>query len=144
MFSRNFLYILLVAGLQVACGKTGKNAQNEKAAETRLWEEVMVVHDDVMPKMSDINRLKKGLRELPPAPSTITAITDLTKAEDAMWDWMHGLKTQVQLDSLAHEEALDYLDREKTRIEAVRELMLKSIEQGQKALNKPDSTISNN
>lgn len=144
MLSRNFLYILLVAVLQVACGKTGKNIQNEKAAETQLWEEVMVVHDDVMPKMSDINRLKKGLRELPQDRSTMTAITDLTKAEDAMWDWMHGLKTQVQIDSLAHEEALDYLWREKTRIEEVRDLMLKSMEQGEKALNKPDSTNSNN
>ncbi len=104
----------------------------------------MVVHDDVMPKMSDINRLKKGLRELPQDRSTMTAITDLTKAEDAMWDWMHGLKTQVQIDSLAHEEALDYLWREKTRIEEVRDLMLKSMEQGEKALNKPDSTNSNN
>ena len=48
------LAILLCAAL-VGCGN------DDKEVETKLHEEVMVVHNEVMPKMGEASRLKRQL-----------------------------------------------------------------------------------
>ena len=74
---------------------------DDKAAESKINQEIMVVHDDVMPKMGEINRLKRQLNtykdnvpddnaEL--KDSLINAILMLAKMEDNMNDWMGNYK----------------------------------------------------
>ena len=52
--------VAIVSLLLAACGTNDPNhlAQNE------LRDEVMAVHDEVMPKMGEIHRLKKELRKI--------------------------------------------------------------------------------
>ncbi len=132
----NFKIILLalvaLAGLS-ACA-------NDKAQETdqqKLWDEMMVVHDEVMPKMSDINALSKQM-EAALSDTTLTeelrdaarkSLYDLQAADKAMWDWMYGIQQLPDLrTSKKHEEILQYLQEETTKITEVKSSMLASIE----------------
>lgn len=102
----------------------------------------MAVHDEVMPKMSEINRLSRSLRDYKENQETIdpqaeqridAAIQELSTAEERMWDWMNNLK---QLDGLreqqSHEEIMNYLNEEKTAIDQVRDEMMSAIEEAEK------------
>ena len=55
---RNFIFFLILSTtffFQFSC--TSDKAENRE----QLYKEVMEVHDAVMPKMADINRIKRGL-----------------------------------------------------------------------------------
>lgn len=142
---KTFFLSGVIALLAFACGgnASDQNQQEDPAAlEKQMWEEVMAVHDEVMPKMSEINRLSRGLREYQENQEAIdpqleerinAALQDLSTAEESMWDWMNNLK---QLDGLreqmSHEEIMNYLQEEKTSIDKVRDDMLGAIEEAQK------------
>ena len=73
----------------------------DKEAETKLNQEIMKVHDEVMPKMGELNRMKRQLSAYKDAvpddnaemkDSLINAILILAKTEDNMNDWMAGYK----------------------------------------------------
>lgn len=132
----NFKIILLalvaLAGLS-ACA----NNKAEETDQQKLWDEMMVVHDEVMPKMSDINALSKQM-EAALSDTTLTeelrdaarkSLYDLQAADKAMWDWMYGIQQLPDLrTSKKHEEILQYLQEETTKIMAVKSSMLASIE----------------
>ena len=110
-----------------------QGCQNSKAPEQKLYQEVMNVHDSVMPKMKDIREgikfaestlEKEGLNEA--KKSELTRLKrSLVQAEDAMWDWMHNFDAErAQTDT-----AEAYLRDEKLKIKNVRALMLGSIEE---------------
>lgn len=146
----NFKIILLalvaLAGLS-ACA-------NDKAQETdqqKLWDEMMVVHDEVMPKMSDINALSKQM-EAALSDTTLTeelrdaarkSLYDLQAADKAMWDWMYGIQQLPDLrTSKKHEEILQYLQEETNKITEVKSSMLGSIEAAQSVKGRlPQTTI---
>ena len=145
MSIKNVSLAVAVAILVVSCGgsPSEQNQQeNPTALEEQRWEELMAVHDEVMPKMSEINRLSRSLREYKENQEAIdpqveqridAALEDLSTAEEKMWDWMNNLK---QLDGLreqqSHEEVMDYLKEEKDAIHQVRNDMLGAIEEAQK------------
>ena len=88
------LAILLYAAL-VGCGN------DDKEIETKLNEEVMVVHNEVMPKMGEASRLKRQLATFKQTvpdenaalkDSLINTILLLAKSEDMMSDWMANYK----------------------------------------------------
>lgn len=124
--------MLLVSS--VACTNQSAPAENDLSAEEQLekkrWDEVMVIHDEVMPKMGDIAKAQKALRTLAgePVDSTILQqLTELEIAEEAMWTWMHELKPASEREAMAHEAYLKYLDEEEKKISEVRDMMLTSI-----------------
>lgn len=142
---KSFFLSFAVAMLAFACGG-GASDQSQPEDPTTLeeqkWEEVMAVHDEVMPKMSEINRLSRSLRDYKENQETIdpqaeqridAAIQELSTAEERMWDWMNNLK---QLDGLreqqSHEEIMNYLNEEKTAIDQVRDEMMSAIEEAEK------------
>jgi len=104
-----------------ACAKA---PQQEGSSLFDDWSGMMVVHDEVMPKMSNIARLKKQLKGDSTARPMILA---LTKAEDAMWEWMHNLRHESDVMKMPEPEAKAYVAKELQRIETVKALMLKSI-----------------
>lgn len=126
------LFLLLVSS--VACKNQTAEAENNPSAEEQLeekrWDEVMVIHDEVMPKMGDIAKAQKALRTLAgePMDSTILhQLTELETAEEAMWAWMHELKPAPEREAMAHEAYLKYLDEEEQKISEVQDMMLTSI-----------------
>lgn len=106
-----------------------------------LLEEVMKIHDDVMPKVKDIHRLKKQLEIQLTATNEgvdkkeIQAVYDqLEAADNSMWDWMKNYR-QPDKDT-PQEEIISYLKKEKVSISKVSKDMLSSIAAGEKLLEK--------
>lgn len=131
---RLFIGLFILATLLGGC--------SAKATEEKQWEEVMAIHDEVMPKMSSINRLSRTLRDYIEQTDSIPAeqrqrleagIQQLQSADEQMWEWMNNLK---QLDGLReemdHAAILNYLATQKEAIETVRQSMETAIDQGEK------------
>ena len=102
------------------------NAAFEK--EEALRDEVFAIHDAVMPRMSEIVKLKGQLKEL--QADSIKALeanamtNQLEKAEDGMMDWMNQFTQLEKLrETKKHDEIVAYLETEKLRIAKVRDDM---------------------
>jgi hypothetical protein len=89
----------------------------------RLLEEVMAVHDEVMPKMSRIAELQKKMSDM--AASTkdktqknkyLDLATRLEKADEAMMVWMEKFPEGEVLDKLPAAELNKVLSEEKTKV----------------------------
>lgn len=120
--------------LLAACGGSGDPVAT-------LQEEVLAVHDEVMPKMGDISRLERAFRKereelVQSAQPDTTRIRLLGEHVDAlqfanqsMMDWMHTFEAPPA--GLPQEEALAHLRKELESIERVRQQMLESLENAQ-------------
>lgn len=154
MITRILFYSAILI-LVFACGNSNETEagkdQTENSVteiENNLWDEVMVVHDEVMPKMSAINkltgRIKDQLQNNEELEENLKAkmeviLQDLQKSDEGMWDWMHNLKQLGKLrESLDHQGIVDYLKEEKVKIAKVKEDMLTSIEKGQALIKELD------
>jgi hypothetical protein len=125
--------------LLLGCGRSGKDGQVQDDIQSdnpneALYNEVMDIHDEVMPRMQDLYTLKKNLQDkLADATLTEAEKTDLQKrisevdsASQLMMDWMH--KFDPLPDSADREEAREYLESEMEKIKKVREAMLEAIQ----------------
>lgn len=128
------LTILFTMGL-ISCNQDV--AKSKASGSDQLYKEVMAVHDEVMPKMSQIHKLKKELRnhlesaEESQKQEILDQITYLQKADDAMMDWMHDLN--VPEDETAKAA---YLKGQMPLIKEVKNIMLDAIAKGQQLTNK--------
>lgn len=129
---KNILLTLAVAAGMAACADKAQEAEQQKS-----WDEMMVVHDEVMPRMSDINALSKQMEAMAGdttlkgdlRDSARKALYDLQAADKAMWDWMYGIRQLPDLRTeKKHEEILQYLRDETGKIAEVKNAMLGSIE----------------
>jgi hypothetical protein len=93
-----------------------------------LYNEVMKVHDEVMPKMDDIRQLKNQIKDrLEKSPNLSKAerlkldamLAKLDSAGDGMMVWMREFRPIP--DSLGEEKAREYLENEMERVKRVRE-----------------------
>lgn len=96
------------------------------------YESVMAVHDEVMPKISKIQRYKKKLRKLDNKDNQVKSlIKNLSDADDGMMDWMAEFKLDQTTSS---KEQMIYLKNEQIRINKVSVDMLSSIDAARKYL----------
>ena len=136
--------LLLVLILMSCNGKTnnGQDSQNgNESGNQALYDEVMKVHDEVMPKMNDIYKLKEELKkDIANAPGLVetkrkqieSAIVQLDAASESMMDWMRNFNPLP--DSLGEEKARKYLEEQRVKVVKVKEDMLRAIEEA-KGLN---------
>lgn len=97
------------------------------------YDSVMFVHDEVMPEMSTINKLRRKLKKLPTQDShTEDLIQKLELADDGMMDWMQDFKLDKDA---AVSDQLNYLTKEQKRIDKVSADMKKAIADAQSYLN---------
>ena len=104
-----------------------------------LHDEVMEIHDAVMPKMSDINHMQKELKKMiekldsTKIEQAESLLADLNHADKIMWDWMHEFK----VPDVSHSKSvqIQYYAEEKVKIEVVRDKMLSSIEKAKSFLD---------
>jgi hypothetical protein len=128
-------FIVLLSG----CGGSGAKDQTKDNAEfdnpnEALYNEVMDIHDEVMPKMQNLYTLKKSLQDKMANPNLTEVektelqnrILRLDSVSQLMMDWMH--KFEPLPDSADREEAREYLESEMEKIKKVREAMLETIE----------------
>ncbi len=97
----------------------------------------MDIHDEVMPRMDDIVRLKRELKETIGKSSSLVPekrkeleqkIVQLDSASKAMMQWMNDFRPE----EYTGEELREYLESEMERVTKVKELMLESIEKAKK------------
>lgn len=129
-----------------SCSKTGDHSSmnhgsdqmQEEGPNQALYNQMMDVHDEVMPKMDEIMKLKRELQEqVASAPDMVieqrqeleNVISNLDSANNAMMNWMHRISEFNPLaDSVDQEKAREYLESEMEEIKKVKELMTESIE----------------
>lgn len=112
--------------------------ETEDSDVVLLYDEVMKIHDDVMPKMQDISKLRRELRKkIPVVKDSSIVYSDilyLNKADDAMMDWMARFSEEY-MSIQKKEDKISYLRNEIPAIEYVRDIMLESIANAQRRLD---------
>jgi hypothetical protein len=113
----------------------------EPSPNATLYDEVMEVHDAVMPKMDDLYKLKRKLQ------NQLESTTDLTDAKkeeltntiqlidsasNGMMVWMREFKPASP--SMEEEEEREYLENEMEKINKVKSDMERAIEKAQQEL----------
>ncbi|MBK5280123.1 MAG: hypothetical protein JJE09_14795 [Bacteroidia bacterium] len=141
--------ILFLALILTACGKSTEHSDHDNGSSDgdspneALYNQAMEVHDEVMPRMNDIYKLKKDLQEqIANTPDMVVErknqlvqiISNLDSANDAMMDWMH--KFNPLPDSVEQEQAREYLEGEIERVKKVRTLVNESIEKAKAEASK--------
>lgn len=137
-----FLFICLVAAS--ACeNKDGKSqaADPIDSEENQLLEkEAWRVHDEVMPKMGSLYKLKGTLQEkinsTPDMPEERKAelqeiIRELDESYEGMMQWMRNFKPEQHADS--EDQTREYLENEIESIKEVKRDILSALEKGKAA-----------
>jgi hypothetical protein len=133
--------LITVAIIATSCGKPSQQESlNTEVVDTlsndtnqALYNQVMGVHDEVMPKMDDLYKLKKALNEkIKNSPDLVDerkkqlegTVMLLDSASKAMMVWMRQFKP----DTLEGDELRLYLEKEMERVNQVKSTMLDAIE----------------
>jgi len=124
------------------CGQKSEHDQHdhghdmEEGGNQALYDEVMKVHDEVMPKMNDIYKLKEELKDqIANTPGMVEEkkkeiegmIVKLDSASEGMMVWMRNFNPLP--DSLGEEQAKEYLENEMEKIKQVRESVKEALEE---------------
>ncbi len=141
-------YFLAAASFLVliSCSKTHEhvdhNDENEGDDPNRaLYDQVMSIHDEVMPKMEDVYNLKKDIAEkIANAPGMAeekkkeleSMMTKLDSTSDAMMDWMSEFNPLP--DSVDQEKAREYLENEMERIKRVKDVTAETIDKAKQII----------
>lgn len=122
-----YTFLLLLASISLFACK-----QDISAEEQDMYDKVMIIHDEVMPKIKTINKSEIALEKLlktVESPEDKAAINktlgDLTVAYDLMFEWMDNFKKKAKLPKGT--DYMDYLKKEEVRIQKVSDAMLTSI-----------------
>ncbi|NJL75975.1 MAG: hypothetical protein HC892_14085 [Saprospiraceae bacterium] len=129
---------ILALFLGFACNDNANKVEQLKEQEA-LYQQVREVHDEVMPKMGELNAITRGLKALSDLPDSLqtnvtAAVSNLENAHEGMMSWMSSLQTLEGLQTKPHEEIITYLSEELVKVEAVKSDMLSSIAAGKTLL----------
>lgn len=145
-YLKNILPFLLIIMLISACENKTTEQQEEVVTdeipeevkiEKALYDDVMDVHDEMMPKMENMMSIKGQLKEKvdllkeEAAQSQLVleieaAIQSLETADEAMMNWMRQFDPET--DSLSHEEIVEYYTLQKQKMDSVKVIMVEAIE----------------
>jgi hypothetical protein len=133
-------FVILLAW---GCGQKSEHDQHEhdghdmeEGGNQALYDEVMKVHDEVMPKMNDIYKLKEQLKDqIANTPGMVEekkkeiegTIAKLDSASEGMMVWMRNFNPLP--DSLGEDQAKEYLENEMEKIKKVRESVKEALEE---------------
>lgn len=132
-------HIILMLGILVFASCKNETPAAEKTQTQLIHEDIMRVHDDVMPKTADIHRVIKKLKK---EKKTITKnngsliemfdsiINELKDADDGMSEWMANYKKPDFSD--VSEATQLKLKKEKEKISDVRDDILNALNKGNK------------
>lgn len=148
------LLLVLVIFASLSCSKPGDHssmnhdtAQNmEEGPNQALYNQMMDIHDEVMPSMGEIMSLKRKLQEqIAKSPDMVVErkqeleniISNLDSASNSMMRWMHRIHEFSPLaDSVDQEKAREYLESEMEEIKKVKELINTSIDKAKSEVGK--------
>ena len=131
--------LLLIVMMFASCGEQKKNAKEE------LYEKVMAIHDEIMPKMGAIMKYKKQLNGKIDAlieedadanadkiAELTKAIADLDNSHKEMMNWMHGF--DPDFEGKVKEEVMKYLKDQENKIESVAKITNNALKNAEELL----------
>jgi len=128
-FLKPILFLIGILLISFSC----KHSENPE--RNKLYDEVMAIHDEVMPEMKTIHYLEKNLKKkiavVTNQDSLIMMKATLKRVEEAgegMMDWMHEL--DVPGRKVPDADAIAYFKQEKLKITSVSTKMKKAIQSG--------------
>jgi|SRR5690349_3303281 hypothetical protein len=109
------------------------NHETENSPNQALYDSVMDIHDQVMPKMNDLYKAKTSLKTRLGLPGIGEAekqeinskIARIDSASESMMVWMRQFNPIP--DSLGEDKARDYLESELVKVKHVREDILAAL-----------------
>ncbi len=134
-----FIPILSCLVLFISC----KEEKKEKAP-TQM-EQVMAIHDEVMPKMGQLGKLVGQLKPMADSLGVDSpeakAMRDLQDANKAMMDWMQNFGNRFEPEEIMEgkelsEEKKQWLDEEEVEVKEVKEKINSSIANAEALLEK--------
>lgn len=140
---KNLSKTLLIVGLSacIGCGKANRDTTASDPVEDNsneaLYNQVMDIHDEVMPKMNDIYTLKKLLQEkITSSPDLVEekkkeleeTIQQLDSASNSMMVWMRQFNPPA--DTASEEAMREYLESQLEKVKKMREDVLVALERG--------------
>lgn len=136
-------YLIVLTLLFLTLSFSCKN-ENKSLQEKTQMQEVMAIHDEVMPKMGTIGQLigqlEDKIKETDASESLIKARQDLRDSNKAMMDWMMRFGDRFDAEEIMKgkslsEEKQKLLDEEEAKIKELRTQMNTSIEKAEALLN---------
>jgi hypothetical protein len=131
------LTFLVMAGCTPGSDHTHQeDSPGQDSTNVLLYNQVMDIHDEVMPRMEDLYNKKKDIEEKLKDPAGLTAaqkekltrqVAQIDSVSKLMMDWMHEFNPPA--DSADKEETRAYLEKEMERIRIVKQAMVETIEE---------------
>jgi len=145
-FKRVGILLSITAILGFGCSnKSGQQEQegqvtNDKL-EQKIYDEVMEIHNEMMPKMKDLFDIRKDLEAKADSLEKLGVaveefrkkIADIEGGEEAMMDWMRNFTALP--NTTPHDSIMDYMNDQKEKIYRVKDVMTKALEEGKGMLN---------
>jgi len=131
---RTLTLLTLITIFFTSCGP------DQKAIQKAKFDEVMAIHDEVMPKMGTIRKLAKSFQVKADSLISVDSLSsdvqeyanvaiELQGASESMMVWMRAFSEPEE--GTAHEEVLKFYDEELSKVMEVREKMLSAIEKAE-------------
>ncbi|MCB9081990.1 MAG: hypothetical protein H6555_09800 [Lewinellaceae bacterium] len=131
-----FFYFASMVLVFASCSNTEKV---QESAQDQLRDQVMAIHDEVMPKIADINRATLEFKKAIAVDSTLEdtlrervakSILQLEAADEGMMSWMSTFRQPASLrETQSHEAIMAYLQEQLTAVKEVEENMLQSLKE---------------
>ena len=133
--------LLTIAGLlsAISC------KDSKKVDEPTRMEQVMDIHDEVMPKMGTLGKLVGQLKPMADSLGAESieakAMKDLQQANKSMMDWMEGFGNRFDSEEIMNgkelsEEKEQWLKEEEEKVKKVKEDINASIQRAEEILKK--------
>ena len=119
--------------------------ESKKAEETSRMEQVMDIHNEVMPKMGTLGKLVGQLKPMADSLGAESieakAMKDLQQANKSMMDWMQGFGNRFDYEETMNgkelsEEKEQWLKEEEVKVKKVKEDINSSIQRAEEILKK--------
>lgn len=131
---KNLKQLIVLIAILVACGPSKKEELQT------LKDEVIAIHDEVMPKMGELRKTRIALEALADslmqtdstrAMNINSLASDIASANEGMMQWMRAFEPDFEGTD---EEIKQYLEEQKVAVKKVQEDMIESLESGKEGL----------
>lgn len=136
---KSTIVAMLIIFTVTSCKNENKTSTNEKSQ----MQEVLAVHDEVMPKMGTIGnlitRIDERIKVTDSTEALLNASQDLKYSHRAMMEWMKTFGERFDSDEILKGKALSdekqkHLDEEEIKVKALRDKINSSIKNAQELL----------
>lgn len=118
--------------------------ESKKVEEASRMEQVMLIHDEVMPKMGTLGKLVGQLKPMADSlgaeSAEFKAMKDLQEANRSMMDWMQGFGNRFDSEEIMNgkelsDEKKQWLREEEEKVQQVKENINSSIKRAEEILS---------